>query len=325
MSPIKVACLVSIIASGASYASAQSCQLRVLTQTERGQLTNVDGLSVKSVATGETTQADSKIATGVYAFDDTRSGYYIIAVAKTGFKGSVHTEYVRCGQFSFTAATVTMYAGSPNETIESGVPAPNTSSPPSSTSPFEYVPTKPPQTPRSSNQSRDQLQDEDPGIDLGVVIAERANLREGPSTTSPIMRELQRGEIVALINRTPVGPWYDVIHVESGVEGWINGNTIRVRYTQKRKAGPVFQERATGTYENPEIRITNDSAKTLYLKVGSDDRIVIAPHSSRTISKSAGTYSFYASSPGVLPAFGEQTFQIGHVYEWTFYIVTISG
>jgi hypothetical protein len=283
------------------------------------------------VATGETNQTNSKIATGVYAFDNTPSGYYVIAAAKPGFKRTVHTEYVRCGQFSFTSAIITMYEGPSNETIESGLPAPNaTPATAASTSDSDEeayrIATSPPsqeaQNPRSSTQSRDQLPAEDPGVDLGIIIAERANLRERPSPTSPVIRELQRGEIIALVSREPVGPWYDVIHVESGLEGWINGNTIRLRYTQKRKPGPVFQERATGSYENPGIQITNDSAKTLYLKVGNDDRIVISPHSSQTISKPAGTYSYYASSPGVIPAFGEHTFKIGVVYEWTFYIVT---
>lgn len=321
MFPLKIACLVLLIAVATGSASAQSCQLRVLTQTEQGQLVNVDGLNVKSVATGETEQADSQIGTGVYAFNGFGAGNYIIAAAKTGFKRTVHTENVRCGQFSFTAATVTLYEGASNEIIESGIPASETSS--TSKSPFEFVPTTPAQNQPSSPQSRPaQLPDEDLGVDVGVVIAERANLREGPSTTSPIIRELKRGELVALVTRVPVGPWYNVIHVQSGVEGWINGNTIRVRYTEKPKPAPVFQERETGTYENPQIEITNDSAKTLYLRVGNDDRIVIAAHSTKTITKPAGMYFFYAVCPGVLPAFGERTFQIGFVYQWTFYIVT---
>jgi len=160
------------------------------------------------------------------------------------------------------------------------------------------------------------------GIDIGVVISDRANLRDGPSTTNPAIRELQRGELFVLLSRVPLGPWYRVIHVKSGLEGWINGNTIRVRYTEKPKPPPVFQERETGSYENPDIEITNDSDKTLYLRVGDDDRIVIHAHSTQTITKPAGTYWFYAVCPGVLPAFGERRFEIGFMYTWRFYIVS---
>lgn len=163
---------------------------------------------------------------------------------------------------------------------------------------------------------------EDPGVDLAVVIATRANLRERPGTTSAVIKELKQGEVLALISRTPVGPWYNVIHVRSSTEGWINGNTIRVKYTEKRKAGPVFQERETGTSQDPSIKVTNDSNVTLYLKVGDDDRTVISPHATKVMVKSPGTYKFYASSPGVIPLLGEHEFRMGIIYEWTFYVVT---
>jgi uncharacterized protein YgiM (DUF1202 family) len=167
-----------------------------------------------------------------------------------------------------------------------------------------------------------QEDDQDVGVDIGIVIATKANLREEPSSTSAVLRQITAGEIVALISRVPEGPWYNVIHVKSSTEGWINGNTIRVKYTEKKKAGPVFQERETGTTENPEIEISNDSDRTLYLKLGDDDRVVIPPHDRQSIIKYPGKYKFYASSPGVLPAFGEHDFRPGVTYEWTFYIVT---
>ncbi len=319
MFALKFAYLIMLILIAAGYASGQSCQLRVLTQTERGQLIDVDGLAVKSVATGEAKQADSRIDTGVYSFSGIATGYYIIVAAKTGFKRTVHNEYVRCGLFSFTAATVPLYEGPANQTIENRAPSPNDTTPsvtpPVSRSPFEVEPAK-------SSQNEPQLPNEDLGVDIGVVISDRANLREGPSTTNPAIRELQRGELVALLRRVLIGPWYRVIHVKSGLEGWINGNTIRVRYTEKPKPAPVFQERETGSYENPDIEITNDSDKTLYLRVGDDDRIVIAAHSTQTITKPAGTYWFYAVCPGVLPAFGERRFEIGFMYTWRFYIVS---
>ena len=128
--------------------------------------------------------------------------------------------------------------------------------------------------------------------------------------------------MLALVSRTPVGPWYNVIHIQSSIEGWINGNTIRIKYTEKRKAGPVFQERETGTSQYPSIEVTNDSDRVLYLKVGDDDRIVISPHATKTMSKTPGTYKFYTSSPGVIPAFGQHDFRAGIIYEWAFYIVT---
>src|SRR6266478_8072058 len=167
-------------------------------------------------------------------------------------------------------------------------------------------------------QDRGERGDEDPGIDVAIVISIRANLRERPSTSSTVLREVKRGDVFALVNRIPVGPWYSVIHIKSSTEGWINGNTIRIQYTEKRQAGPVFEERSTGTTNDPTIQVTNDSDRILYLKVGEDDRIVISQHATRTMTKSLATYSFYASSPGAIPALGQHDFRSGHCLRMDF-------
>lgn len=164
--------------------------------------------------------------------------------------------------------------------------------------------------------------EQDLGIDTAVVIAIRANLREHPNAQSAILKEVSGGDLLGLLDRQPVGPWYRVLHIRSSTEGWINGNTIRLRYTEKPSGGPVFEERSTGTNEDPSIQIKNDSNGVLYLKIGDDDRIVISPHRSTNITKGPGQYSFYASSPGVIPRIGQHEFRSGIIYEWTFYIVT---
>jgi hypothetical protein len=85
--------------------------------------------------------------------------------------------------------------------------------------------------------------------------------------------------------------------------------------------GPVFRARPTGTSENPRITVTNDSSRTLTLTFAGE-RIVIVPHAVQTITKPPGTYSYTASAQGVVPASGSHAFEIGYVYEWTFYIST---
>jgi len=85
--------------------------------------------------------------------------------------------------------------------------------------------------------------------------------------------------------------------------------------------GPVFRARPTGTFENPRITVTNDSSYMLTLTFAGE-RIVIVPHAVQTITKPPGTYSYTASAPGVIPASGSHTFEIGYVYDWTFYIST---
>ena len=74
----------------------------------------------------------------------------------------------------------------------------------------------------------------DPGVDVAIVKVNLANLRKGPSTSNGILFEVKRGTRLVLVDRSPEGPWYNVIDVESGLEGWINGNGITLLYTRKK-------------------------------------------------------------------------------------------
>lgn len=184
---------------------------------------------------------------------------------------------------------------------------------------FEITRTVPP-SPKSVR--RFDFPKEDLGVDLGVVITEKANLRDGPSTSNTVVMEVDQGDYLVLVDRNPVGPWYNVVHVESSKEGWINGNAIEIKFTQNRKSGPLLEERSGGSNQNPYIEVTNDSDRMLYLKVG-DGHYTIKPHDKQTIHLTPGTYKYYASSPGIIPTFGEDYLKDGHWYTWQFYIVHV--
>lgn len=66
----------------------------------------------------------------------------------------------------------------------------------------------------------------------------------------------------------------------------------------------------------------NDSDKTMTLKLG-DRQYVFSPRESKTIPMSAVRYRFHASAPNVLPDFGDQYFEVGYIYSWRFYIITV--
>jgi len=136
--------------------------------------------------------------------------------------------------------------------------------------------------------------------------------------------EAVQDDFLVLIDRTPVGPWYHIVHVESGKEGWVNGNAIEIRYTREKKLAPPLEERSTGSNRLPSIEITNDSDSILYLNIG-DTRYTIGPHSGTTIELAPGSYKYYGSSPGILPIFGENYLKAGYVYTWRFYVVTVPG
>ena len=61
-------------------------------------------------------------------------------------------------------------------------------------------------TPTGFAQERRETTEEDPGVDVAVIIVTKANLREGPGTSSRVIKEVNRGEVLALVSRNPSDP-----------------------------------------------------------------------------------------------------------------------
>jgi len=64
-----------------------------------------------------------------------------------------------------------------------------------------------------------------------VVEAQKANLRDRPSKSGSVVRTVNKGDLLSLIDATPIGPWYRVRDSRSDSEGWIHGNTISLLQT----------------------------------------------------------------------------------------------
>jgi hypothetical protein len=94
-----------------------------------------------------------------------------------------------------------------------------------------------------------------------------------------------------------------------------------VYLTSSRRPSPSFTERFVDLYSNPKITVTNDSYKTLTLRIGGF-KYSIPSNSRRSVEVAPGTYDFYATAPGVLPATGRKTWEAGYDYSWRFCIVT---
>ncbi len=174
------------------------------------------------------------------------------------------------------------------------------------------VSTKSHQTGPSENRQ------EDPGIDVAYVTTAKANLRELPNSAN-ILLQPERGDLLALIDRTPRGTWYNVIHVRSGKEGWVDGSVIDIKYTENPRQAPVFEERRVASNRDPELTIQNQTDRTLTLRLGTN-LYSIAASSERSVTVPEGTYKFYGSVPRAYPTLGEKDFSKGVVYTWSFYI-----
>lgn len=62
---------------------------------------------------------------------------------------------------------------------------------------------------------------------VAYIIAVSANLRSEPNIESYSIREVGHGETLPIIGK-PYGAWYKVYDSESGQQGWLHGNTIRL-------------------------------------------------------------------------------------------------
>jgi len=80
-------------------------------------------------------------------------------------------------------------------------------------------------TPTSGNQSSTTW-DENAATTVAVVKTEKANLRDKPSRSGTILKEIKRNDSLVLIKRDSVGPWYNVRENKTGSSGWIHGNLI---------------------------------------------------------------------------------------------------
>lgn len=162
---------------------------------------------------------------------------------------------------------------------------------------------------------------QDVGVDLAVVAVEEINMRDQPNESSSLIKKLSYGSLLVVVDREKNNGWINVIDVESGKDGWVKADDIDVKYTQKRQPTSQLDRSPTSSTRPPEIEVFNDSNVTLYLNFGGSKYTILANDSVK-FTIEPGRYKFYASSPGVLPDFGEDMIQTGFSYIWRFYIVT---
>lgn len=162
---------------------------------------------------------------------------------------------------------------------------------------------------------------QDFGVDVGVVLPQRTVLRSEPDKNSKSVKSLQQGSVVVILDRENTDGWLNVLDVESAREGWALKKHLKIQLTQNPSQGPNFQTEYVPSLISPEVAIENASHKDLNLKLGSDIHQIPA-HSNRTVTLEPGTFKYYASAPGVLPAMGERAFDTGHRYTWKFWIET---
>jgi hypothetical protein len=161
---------------------------------------------------------------------------------------------------------------------------------------------------------------EDLGIDVAIVSAEKADLIEQFDSANSIL-QLEKDSLLALIGRTPKNNFYNVVDINTSIEGWIDKRFVSIKLTHKPNSTPVFEEEKVDANVDPTLVITNQTNKILSLRLGGN-LYTIPANAEKRIMVSAGTYKFYGSVPNAIPKVGEKYFPKGVIYYWRFFTVT---
>ncbi|MCO6509774.1 MAG: SH3 domain-containing protein [Aridibacter famidurans] len=161
----------------------------------------------------------------------------------------------------------------------------------------------------------------DPGSDMAYVVATKANMRAEPKLDGRILRQVERGEALALVERFKTGSWYRVIHVPSADEGYIHESVVVLKLTANRYNAPPLSSQRVAGQTDPSLEVTNLERETdLNLRINGALYVVRAG-STITMNLEPGEYEYYGWSPGVRPAIGKNNLTLGYKYSWTFRIV----
>lgn len=149
------------------------------------------------------------------------------------------------------------------------------------------------------------------------------NMRQGPSTTYPVMRKLPPRTHLFIDSSLRQNGFYKVIAIDYDIEGW-----VAVKYTNLYKEVPVnssgtLQKTQTTLSLWPTIDITNDSKMTATIRINSKS-YKFAPHEQRQIVSEPGDCLIIVSAKGVYPYVGADILENNGAYTWNFYLTRSS-
>lgn len=166
---------------------------------------------------------------------------------------------------------------------------------------------------------QDVAQMRDFGFD-GAVVTKPSSIRETGTLKGKILLAVKRGEILSLVGRDAVKNWYNVVDEKTGTEGWIDGNTVVIKFTDNTETGPPLKEEVAEANLDPQISITN-AEKVTALRIRINKTLyIIEPQTTKIVTIKAGKFTYYGWSPGIRPATGGKVLEKGKKYSWVFQI-----
>ena len=115
------------------------------------------------------------------------------------------------------------------------------------------------------------------------TITKQVNFREGPGSDYSIISSLKPGTQIFIASLETDDDFYNVIAIKSNKEGYVHKNYVKVGRMVSRSTESVFTpDGENSTYES-EIRIYNNTSRTLTLKMNAD-LYYFSPQETKNIS-----------------------------------------
>lgn len=150
-------------------------------------------------------------------------------------------------------------------------------------------------------------------------ITKQVNFREGSSSNDNIISSLKPNTQIFIISLESENDYYNIIDITNDKEGYVHKSYIKVGKLVSRSDKSVFTPNGESTTFESEVKIFNNTSKTLTLKMNSQ-QFYFSPYETKHISINPDEYDFRASAPGVIPYIGTEILKGKQAYSWEFYI-----
>lgn len=155
---------------------------------------------------------------------------------------------------------------------------------------------------------------------LGTVT-KQVNFREGSNSDTNIIGSLKPKTQIFIVSLEAKNNYYNVIDITTDREGYVHKSYVLVGELVSKSSESVFSTTGKSTTYNCDVKIFNNTSKTMSLKMN-EDMFYFKPYETKNMEMNPNSYDFRASAPGVIPYIGKEKLNSNQGYSWEFYIVT---
>lgn len=137
------------------------------------------------------------------------------------------------------------------------------------------------------------------------TITKQVNFRAGSSSSDNIISSLKAQTQIFIISLETNNDYYNIIDINTDKEGYVHKSFVIVGKIVNKSNESVFTPSGQTSNYNSEVKIFNNTSKTLTLKLNTE-QYYFSPYETKNINLTPGEYDFRASAPGVIPYIGTE-------------------